>query len=325
MDLIDKKIIARLLKCSRDSYRSIAEDLGVACPTIQNRVDRLRQWGVIQRFCVELSHRTLGVRWVVVDVRTNSEEEKGILLKRFDDHECIREVLSLGSGEYLIFAEASTEEESMCKDFFKQIDCIESARISSLEQIPIKSMNGQCRYATLGDNAKLEGIHLDILRCLLMNSRIPINIISKHTGYSIKQVRRILEQLQNHSGIQFTIRLNLPSAGEINFLLSFNYDRKSFPNDIVNALNHDYPKEHWFTSHVPSSRKVINYMTASNMSRVEEIMDSMKAYHDMNNVEARLVFSSLRSDGRSERYLRDYAIEKLLTVGNKTRKRFSGL
>ena len=326
MDMMDKRIIARLLGCSRTSYRSIANDLGVACPTVQKRVERLRQWGVIQRFCVEMSHQTLGVDWVLADVRTNSREEKGTLLNNFDNHECIREVLFMGSGEYLIFAEASSEEATGCREFFGKMDCIDEVSISPLQQIPIKAMDGQCNYATAGDRAELDGPQLDILRCLLKNARTPVNTISKYTGYAIKQVRGILQQLQEHSGVHFTIRLNLPSSGDINFLLGFDYENKSSPpTKTIDQLSYQFPKEHWFSTNVSKFNTVMNYMIAKDMGKVEDIIDFAVSSDEIKNVETKMIFSSLKSDGRTERYLKDYAIERMQSIGEGMKKQFSGL
>ena len=85
MDLLDKMVITRLLGNCRESFRSIARDFDVTCPTIKNRVDRLRQWGVIQRFSAELSQEALGLDWVLVELSTGLDQSKSDLLHQFEE------------------------------------------------------------------------------------------------------------------------------------------------------------------------------------------------------------------------------------------------
>ncbi|MFC6723018.1 AsnC family transcriptional regulator [Halobium palmae] len=54
LDTTDARILELLLEDARRSYRGIADEVGLSPPTVSNRVDRLRDLGIIQRFTVEV-------------------------------------------------------------------------------------------------------------------------------------------------------------------------------------------------------------------------------------------------------------------------------
>ncbi|MFC6838391.1 winged helix-turn-helix transcriptional regulator [Halomarina ordinaria] len=53
-DTIDQRILELLLADGRRSFRDIADDVGRSAPTISNRVERLEDLGVIERFTVQV-------------------------------------------------------------------------------------------------------------------------------------------------------------------------------------------------------------------------------------------------------------------------------
>ncbi|MBV0924223.1 AsnC family transcriptional regulator [Halomicroarcula limicola] len=54
LDATDVTILELLMEDARRSYREIAEDVGLSPPTVSNRVDRLRDLGIVQGFTVEV-------------------------------------------------------------------------------------------------------------------------------------------------------------------------------------------------------------------------------------------------------------------------------
>jgi Lrp/AsnC family leucine-responsive transcriptional regulator len=60
MDDLDQAILAVLTRDARISWKDLAQEVGVSPPTIRDRVKRLQDTGVIQRFAVELSPVALG-------------------------------------------------------------------------------------------------------------------------------------------------------------------------------------------------------------------------------------------------------------------------
>ena len=79
--MMDKRILSRLLGNCRESFRTLARDFAVSCPTIIARVNRLRQWGVLQRYTAEFSHEMLGVQWFMAELQINGSASQIDLFK----------------------------------------------------------------------------------------------------------------------------------------------------------------------------------------------------------------------------------------------------
>jgi len=74
IDDLNLKIIAELQKDARQSFKDIAERLDVAEGTIYNRVNKLRELGVIKRFIPEIDFSKLGYNLTaLVGVTVESE------------------------------------------------------------------------------------------------------------------------------------------------------------------------------------------------------------------------------------------------------------
>ena len=325
MDQLDKNIIAQLMGCSRKSYRSIADSLGVSCPTVKKRVERLRIGGIIQRFSVEMSQETLGTRWVAAEIDTNGSEDKGTLLKKFDEHECIREVLSFGQGQYMLFAEVTPEEKSGCKEYLDSLGDLVSSQVAYVNQIPSKNVGDQCKFAKKGKPVQVTTDQMEVLWHLVKNSRIPAKALSRYTGQTIKHVRRILKEILQNPGIHFTTQLNLVSSGDINFLLSVDCNRITTPGKIADQLSMRFPQEHWFSMNTIERNSLYAYMTAKNLRRVEEIIETTSMNENIYNVDAKIIYSVMKSEGRSERFIRDFAMERIDRVSKDGRRIYSGL
>ncbi|MCX6695739.1 MAG: Lrp/AsnC family transcriptional regulator [Candidatus Altiarchaeota archaeon] len=60
VDDLDLKIITSLREDSRQSFRDLAEKLDVAEGTIYNRVNKLKEEGIIKKFMVDIDYGKLG-------------------------------------------------------------------------------------------------------------------------------------------------------------------------------------------------------------------------------------------------------------------------
>ncbi len=69
LDEVDLRILSELAQNSRRSSREIARRLGLSVGTVANRIERMKEEGVIKRFTVDLDYEKLGYDiTVVVDV-----------------------------------------------------------------------------------------------------------------------------------------------------------------------------------------------------------------------------------------------------------------
>lgn len=78
LDRTDAVILESLLTDARRSYRDIADEVGLSPPAVSNRVDRLRDLGVIQRFTVEVDRTKFANEdecLAVIDARFGQAED----------------------------------------------------------------------------------------------------------------------------------------------------------------------------------------------------------------------------------------------------------
>src|SRR3989338_8642611 len=60
IDELDLKIIKEFQIDARQSYREIAEKLSIAEGTVYNRVNKLKDMGIIRKFMVDINYSKLG-------------------------------------------------------------------------------------------------------------------------------------------------------------------------------------------------------------------------------------------------------------------------
>lgn len=92
LDETDTEILQLLLDDARRSYTEIAEQVGLSSPTVSNRVDRLREHGVIQGFTVDIDRSKLRTGdSVVIQIETEPGESDDVVesLTGVDSVECI--------------------------------------------------------------------------------------------------------------------------------------------------------------------------------------------------------------------------------------------
>lgn len=104
VDDTDLEILRLLLADARRPYSGIAERVGLSGPAVSDRVDRLREMGVVRRFTVDVDRSTLrdGVRVLVAfalehDARTAVRD-------RLADVSGVEHLLETADGDLLVVA-----------------------------------------------------------------------------------------------------------------------------------------------------------------------------------------------------------------------------
>lgn len=122
MDQKDEKILEYLKSNGRASYTDIAEEIDVSEGTVRNRVQKMKENGVIERFTVETSG--LGSKAVVM-VKLETGRDIESVLEEFPGGIDIKEV----AGEYDLILEVEREsnpEINSLLDEIRRIDGVES-------------------------------------------------------------------------------------------------------------------------------------------------------------------------------------------------------
>ncbi|MBY6294506.1 AsnC family transcriptional regulator [Nanohaloarchaea archaeon H01] len=75
MDSKDREILDRLEENGRAAFTEISEDMNVSEGTVRNRVQRMKDEGVIEKFTVEISEKDQVKAFVSVDISTKRDFE----------------------------------------------------------------------------------------------------------------------------------------------------------------------------------------------------------------------------------------------------------
>ncbi|MFB6144846.1 MAG: Lrp/AsnC family transcriptional regulator [Candidatus Nanohaloarchaea archaeon] len=124
MDEIDQSILKILKENSRKSYTEIADNLEVSEGTVRNRVKKMKEEEIIEKFTVELSEnsfKAVAMFEVSVDADIRS------LIEEFPEDMEINEV----TGEFdivVVFARESPEKINSVLDNIREMEGIESSK-----------------------------------------------------------------------------------------------------------------------------------------------------------------------------------------------------
>ncbi len=123
MDSKDKEIIKILKEDSRTPYTEIADRLDVSEGTIRNRVEKLEENDVIEKYTIETEKEQTAI--VMVKVTTNTDFSR--LFSSFPENIEFFEI----AGEHdlvLKFSRESTEEMNKVVDKIRMLDNVKSTK-----------------------------------------------------------------------------------------------------------------------------------------------------------------------------------------------------
>ena len=301
MDKLDKTLLLRLLGDCRASYRELARELGVTCPTIKRRVDRLIDTGVIESFTIDISQETLGVGWVYAEITTDLSEDRTSLIKEICEHRHTAEIFAVGSKNYVAFAELPFPDGIYeYGKFLRGLQGVSDVELIPIKQLPTSRLADQCKYTTRGTKVTFSKQHIKVLRYLMSNARISVLELSEKVGFKPKRVRRILRELETSRGVHFTIRFNPAAEDNLSFLLKIKFDEdKISPSDITYWMEEEFSSEHWMSFLMSNRPVMVNYMTCSSPSDIERIIRRLKEVPFISDVETELIYHLQRSTEES--------------------------
>ncbi|MHA1908032.1 MAG: AsnC family transcriptional regulator [Candidatus Thorarchaeota archaeon] len=291
MDELDKTLLLKLLRNCRASYRQLARELGVTCPTIKRRVDSLVEVGVIEAFTVDISQETLGVSWAYAEITTDLSEDRARLLNEISDNKSTNETFAVGSKKYISFAEVSPDAVYDYGKYLRGLSGVSQVDLVQAQQIPTQQLSNHCKYSTRGKRVDLSTQQKTLLHHLMDDARMSIQDLSAKTGYKPKRIRRILRELEESEGIHFTIRFNPAAESIISFILKIGFDESQItPGEIATWLENEFPQEYWMSFLLLNGPVMINYMTSDNLPKIEVLLRKMLEIPFVHDVETILIY-----------------------------------
>lgn len=110
LDETDAEILRLLIEDAERSYRDIADQVGLTAPTVSERVERLRDLGIVQRFTVAVDQSMLSTqdaKLVEVQVPPGDADE---LVAALRDVEGVEHVIQTESGRVVTHAHVNEVE-----------------------------------------------------------------------------------------------------------------------------------------------------------------------------------------------------------------------
>lgn len=188
MDILDMKILSRLLNNCRESDRQIGIELGISGGAVRARIRKMLDLGIIEGFFLKVDPPVLGygILYLVA-----SGEDTGEVLSQ----------VSLIGDPFVVVpcVGGITVCGIVVKDNLDQKVRLASRLMKDLRILSIFEAEGT------GFDPKLTKTDLRILGELARNPRRKAEEVARGTGLSAKTVARCIDKLQRDGGIQFTL------------------------------------------------------------------------------------------------------------------------
>ena len=243
MDPLDWALICELCGNARVPYKTLARKLNISTNTVKNHINRLREKGVIEKFGICVSFETLGAEMVSGFVTTDGSEDVIELMKMIADQPMVCDICRNADRRYEYWAMVKGASETLgLKHFLTSLDCATDVYMQSIElYYPNKPPTHLGN--TRGKKVVFSRDQLRVLRCLTIDSRLPISQIASKTSFTPRRVRKILHDLQEGGGIHTYALYNLFELGDLEYRLRIRYDDAQITGrEVVMALYKKHPE-----------------------------------------------------------------------------------
>ncbi|UCE09695.1 MAG: winged helix-turn-helix transcriptional regulator [Candidatus Thorarchaeota archaeon] len=294
MDHVDRDIINELTANCRVSYETMARKLGITANAVRRRMLNLTESGVISEFVLLPSFAMVDVHFLIGLTWTDGARNDDEIVELIGSHPFITSV-GFDSFGTIIFNAEYPEDSGLeeITDFLR-----DEVNVTDLELHPVSRPRG----------VKFEpsALQLRVLRCLAEDPRMSVTTVAEKSGLTAKRVRRIIEQLQDSRGFEFTIIRNLNAGSNTNFVIRVEWDDAlTGPENIVNWLETEHPKEYWYPNISHSERVMFPVFVVDHLKDIEAIFKHLMELPNIFPHATLIPYPRKRFPGSRERYLQE--------------------
>lgn len=280
IDTIDLKIIRRLSRDCRASYREISSIVGLTPNAIKERINTMVCNGIIQNFIVYVNPVLFGyekdciltARHIHKKTTTISEDAIIKQLNLLGDVRVYAKQLQ-GSAIFVISLRPGAEYKiELIVDLLKQ---------SGLE-VQYAFMN----YRPI--SMKIHSSDFKIIRTLLSNPRIQVEDIAKETSLSTKTITRRLEKLREDRVLQFSVTTNMSSMqliGYIEFAVIVHLQDDSLYQQVLERIYQEMQEYLFAIPHANQKEGIFLVFFCPNIPTVDLILRSLESYQGVDGTE----------------------------------------
>ncbi|HZA69097.1 MAG TPA: winged helix-turn-helix transcriptional regulator [Nitrososphaeraceae archaeon] len=278
LDNIDLQIIRLLARDSRTPYRNIASAVGITPSAAKERINKMVSNGVIQNFIVLINPVIFGYEKLCILIVKNID-------KMIKEQDIFKKVSLLGD---IFGISKHLEGDAILILYVRNLAQNKvGILIDLLKPVTLEALFATYRPVTM----KILSSDLEIMKCLLSDSRMLSNDIAKKTSLSPKTVARRLEKMRENHILEFSIVQNVSSmrlTGYIEFAVLIDVKISSHQN-IVERIQYELQE---YLLHLPDwyQRGVIfAVFFCANISTVNLILRRLESYDGVTKVESYVV------------------------------------
>ena len=124
IDDVDAKIISALSSDSRRSYADVGSEVGLSTAAVHERVRKMLERGVIERFALQVNHEAVGLNFTAfVAIRNDGGAHCREIAPRLRELAAVQELHSV-AGEYDFLAKIRTTHARALEDVIYEIKAI---------------------------------------------------------------------------------------------------------------------------------------------------------------------------------------------------------
>ena len=278
LDNIDLQIIRLLARDSRTPYRNIASAVGITPSAAKERINKMVSNGVIQNFIVLINPVIFGYEKLCILIVKNID-------KMIKEQDIFKKVSLLGD---IFGISKNLEGDAILILYVRNLAQNKvGILIDLLKPVTLEALFATYRPVTM----KILSSDLEIMKCLLSDSRMLSKDIAKKTSLSPKTVARRLEKMRENHILEFSIVQNVSSmrlTGYIEFAVLIDVKISSHQN-IVERIQYELQE---YLLHLPDwyQRGVIfAVFFCANISTVNLILRRLESYDGVTKVESYIV------------------------------------
>ncbi len=249
LDTVDRALMQELAADCRKSYQAIARKLNLAPNTVRNRMNKLREQGVLLGFDVFISMEMMGAEHVAGYVLTDGAENVIEFMKRIATHPGVAEIYRTGDMRYEYWAIVSGASEALgFERFLQNLDDVKIVELRPIEFL-FPNMPPEYFMNSRGKKVIFTKSQLQVLRYLFDNGRMPVSQIAQSTGFTARRVRKILRELKEGGGVHFHGQFDIFKLGGMEYRLKIRYDGAQISGqEIITGIYNKYPIAFWWAS-----------------------------------------------------------------------------
>jgi hypothetical protein len=233
----------------------------------------------------------LDAEYCYVQIETDGSEKDDIIIPQFGANPSVIDVARLGPRSMYAGAEVtgSVGLYELGK-FFREFHYVQNVDIQFGHPVAPTPLEPHQKYVYLGKKVALSKHHLEVLKHLIHDARIPATEIAKQTTYSTRRVQQIIQDLQSSGAFYFISFLKFSAAGYVPFWLNIDFDEKKISaHEIVEEVYERIPIEYWNAFLLSQQPRIMHFCTAEDIQSMVKITNTMKDAPFAERVESHVI------------------------------------